>query len=84
MIWYLNPDYTILRLTDRMEVVYNGHVIAHVEYTEQAAIRDIWVATEHRQQGIARHLIRLVEQETGCMPTAMPPVSDLGRLLFPL
>lgn len=83
MIWYLHPDYKILHLTDRMEVVYNERVIAHVEYTEHAAIRDIWVAIDHRQKGIARHLIGLVERETGCMPTAMPPVSDLGRFLFP-
>lgn len=83
MIWYLDPDYTVRRLTDHIQVVYNEHVIAHVEFTDEAKIRDIWVDAGFRRRGIARHLIHLVEKETGCMPTAMPPVSQLGRFLFP-
>lgn len=83
MIWYLDPDYIIQRLTDRMEVMYNQQVIACVEYTDLACVRDIWVDPNFRQRGIARHLVHLVERETGCMPTAMPPVTDLGRMLFP-
>lgn len=82
MIWYLEPEYHIQYLTDRIQVQYNSCMIAFVDYTEDAKIRNIWVAQPFRQRGVARHILHLVERQTGIMPTPMPPVSDLGRYLF--
>lgn len=82
MIWYLAPEYGTRYSEDAITIVHGNKAIAQVVFTDDACIRDIWVQESYRRQGLARHLIRLVERETGVMATPMPPVSDLGRFLF--
>ena len=82
MICYLDPNYVVEHVTDRIQVLYYHKIVAHVEFTDQACIRDIWVEPKFRQRGIGRHLIQLVERTTGVIPTPMPPVSKLGQKLF--
>lgn len=82
MIWYLSPEFCLIHLTDRIEVMYNERMIAFVEFTDDAKIRAISVDTQYRRRGIATYLIDLVERRTGIIPTPIPPVSELGRLLL--
>lgn len=82
MIWYKRPEYRFQQLTDSILVLYNDIMIASVTYDQQAQIRDIFVAPEHRRQGLGSYLLLLVERRLGRQAWPMPPVSDLGRLLF--
>ena len=83
MIWYRHPEFQFQYLTDSIVVQYNNSMVARIEYTDQAQIRDIFVQPEYRRQGIARYLITLMERRTGHIATPMLPVSKLGRFLFP-
>lgn len=82
MTWYLDPSYQIDYLTDSIQVRYNKDIVAWIEFTKSAQIRNIFVAKEHRQKGIGHKLVSLVEQRTGVIARPMPPVSELGRRLF--
>lgn len=82
MIWYKHPEFEFRQLTDRILVQYNDTMIACVTYDQQAQIRDIFVAPEYRRQGLGSYLLLLVERQLGRQAWPMPPVSDLGRLLF--
>ena len=82
MIWYRHPELKFRYLTDSIIVEYNNDTVAYIVYTQQSKVRDIFVSPDFRRQGLARYLLGLVERRTGRVPTAMPPISELGQFLF--
>ena len=82
MSLWLRPEFETLYLTGSIVLRYNKQQIALVEYNSRAMITNIFVAPDYRRRGLATHLISLVERRTGLAVIPMPPVTELGQLLF--
>ena len=82
MSLWLRPNFETQCLADSIVFKYNKQDIAQIEYNSRAMITSIYVEPDYRRQGLAKHLVALVERRTGLMATAMPPVTELGKFLF--
>lgn len=82
MSLWLSPDCQTQYLTGSIILKYKQKIIAWVEYNNRAMITSVYVEPDYRRQGLAKYLVALVERRTGLIATAMPPVTELGRLLF--
>ena len=56
--------------------------IGFVRYNEIAQVEYIFVNPMFRRQGLAKRLLRIVEEKTKIKPTPQDPISPLGEKLF--
>jgi len=56
--------------------------LGFVRYNAEAEVEYIFVNPMFRRQGLAKRLLRIVEEKTKIKPTPQDPISSLGEKLF--
>ena len=77
-----NIDYDI-DLTDGVITFKNSNTtLGFVRYNERAEVEYIFVNPIFRRNGLAKKLLKIVEEKTKIKPTPQDPISPLGEKLF--
>ncbi len=77
-----NIDYDI-DLTDGVITFKNSNTtLGFVRYNESAEVEYIFVNPMFRRNGLAKKLLKIVEEKTKIKPTPRDPISPLGEKLF--
>ena len=77
-----NIDYDI-DLTDGVITFKNSNTtLGFVRYNERAEVEYIFVNPMFRRNGLAKKLLKIVEEKTKMKPTPQDPISPLGEKLF--
>ena len=77
-----NIDYDI-DLTDGVITFKNSNTtLGFVRYNERAEVEYIFVNPMFRRNGLAKKLLKIVEEKTKIKPTPRDPISPLGEKLF--
>ena len=77
-----NIDYDI-DLTDGVITFKNSNTtLGFVRYNERAEVEYIFVNPMFRRNGLAKKLLKIVEEKTKIKPTPHDPISPLGEKLF--
>ena len=77
-----NIDYNI-DLTDGVITFKNSNTtLGFVRYNERAEVEYIFVNPIFRRNGLAKKLLKIVEEKTKIKPTPQDPISPLGEKLF--
>ena len=77
-----NIDYNI-DLTDGVITFKNSNTtLGFVRYNERAEVEYIFVNPMFRRNGLAKKLLKIVEEKTKIKPTPQDPISPLGEKLF--
>ena len=77
-----NKNYDI-NLSDGVITFKNiNTTLGFVRYNAEAEVEYIFVNTMFRRQGLAKKLLRIVEEKTKIKPTPQDPLSPLGEKLF--
>ena len=77
-----NTDYDI-DLNDGVIIFKNMNTtLGFVRYNAEAEVEYIFVNPMFRRQGLAKKLLRIVEEKTKIKPTPQDPISPLGEKLF--
>ena len=77
-----NIDYDI-DLTDGVITFKNSNTtLGFVRYNESAEVEYIFVNPMFRRNGLAKKLLKIVEEKTKIKPTPQDPISPLGEKLF--
>ena len=77
-----NIDYDI-DLTDGVITFKNSNTtLGFVRYNERAEVEYIFVNPMFRRNGLAKKLLKIVEEKTKIKPTPQDPISPLGEKLF--
>ena len=77
-----NINYDI-DLTDGVITFKNSNTtLGFVRYNESAEVEYIFVNTMFRRNGLAKKLLKIVEEKTKIKPTPRDPISPLGEKLF--
>ena len=77
-----NIDYDI-DLTDGVITFKNSNTtLGFVRYNERAEVEYIFVNPIFRRNGLAKKLLKIVEEKTKIKPTPQDPISTLGEKLF--
>ena len=75
-------DYDI-DLTDGVITFKNSNTtLGFVRYNEVAEVEYIFVNPMFRRNGLAKKLLKIVEEKTKIKPTPQDPISPLGEKLF--
>ena len=79
-----NINYDI-DLTDGVITFKNSNTtLGFVRYNERAEVEYIFVNPMFRRNGLAKKLLKIVEEKTKIKPTPQDPISPLGKKLFDL
>ena len=77
-----NIDYDI-DLTDGVITFKNSNTtLGFVRYNERAEVEYIFVNPIFRRNGLAKKLLKMVEEKTKIKPIPQDPISPLGEKLF--
>ena len=77
-----NIDYDI-SLSDGIITFKNiNTTLAFVRYNEEAEVEYIFVNPLFRRNGLAKKLLKMVEEKTKIKPKPQDPISPLGEKLF--
>ena len=77
-----NINYDI-DLTDGVITFKNSNTtLGFVRYNESAEVEYIFVNPMFRRNGLAKKLLKIVEEKTKIKPTPRDPISPLGEKLF--
>jgi GNAT superfamily N-acetyltransferase len=77
-----NIDYDI-DTTDGVITFKNSNTtLGFVRYNERAEVEYIFVNPIFRRNGLAKKLLKIVEEKTKIKPTPQDPISPLGEKLF--
>ena len=77
-----NINYDI-DLTDGVITFKNSNTtLGFVRYNERAEVEYIFVNPIFRRNGLAKKLLKIVEEKTKIKPTPQDPISPLGEKLF--
>ena len=77
-----NINYDI-DLTDGVITFKNSNTtLGFVRYNERAEVEYIFVNPMFRRNGLAKKLLKIVEEKTKIKPTPRDPISPLGEKLF--
>jgi GNAT superfamily N-acetyltransferase len=77
-----NIDYNI-DSTDGVITFKNSNTtLGFVRYNERAEVEYIFVNPIFRRNGLAKKLLKIVEEKTKIKPTPQDPISPLGEKLF--
>ena len=77
-----NINYDI-DLTDGVITFKNSNTtLGFVRYNERAEVAYIFVNPMFRRNGLAKKLLKIVEEKTKIKPTPQDPISPLGEKLF--
>ena len=77
-----NINYDI-DLTDGVITFKNSNTtLGFVRYNERAEVEYIFVNPMFRRNGLAKKLLKIVEEKTKIRPTPQDPISPLGEKLF--
>ena len=77
-----NINYDI-DLTDGVITFKNSNTtLGFVRYNESAEVEYIFVNPMFRRNGLAKKLLKIVEEKTKIKPTPQDPISPLGEKLF--
>jgi GNAT superfamily N-acetyltransferase len=77
-----NIDYDI-DTTDGVITFKNSNTtLGFVRYNERAEVEYIFVNPMFRRNGLAKKLLKIVEEKTKIKPTPQDPISPLGEKLF--
>jgi len=77
-----NIDYDI-DLTDGVITFKNSNTtLGFVRYNERAEVEYIFVNPMFRRNGLAKKLLKIVEEKTKIKPIPQDPISPLGEKLF--
>ena len=77
-----NIDYNI-DSTDGVITFKNSNTtLGFVRYNERAEVEYIFVNPMFRRNGLAKKLLKIVEEKTKIKPTPQDPISTLGEKLF--
>ena len=77
-----NINYDI-DLTDGVITFKNSNTtLGFVRYNERAEVEYIFVNPMFRRNGLAKKLLKIVEEKTKMKPTPQDPISPLGEKLF--
>ena len=77
-----NIDYDI-NSTDGVITFKNSNTtLGFVRYNERAEVEYIFVNPIFRRNGLAKKLLKIVEEKTKIKPTPQDPISPLGEKLF--
>ena len=77
-----NINYDI-DLTDGVITFKNSNTtLGFVRYNERAEVEYIFVNPIFRRNGLAKKLLKIVEEKTKIKPTPRDPISPLGEKLF--
>ena len=77
-----NIDYNI-DSTDGVITFKNSNTtLGFVRYNESAEVEYIFVNPMFRRNGLAKKLLKIVEEKTKIKPTPQDPISPLGEKLF--
>ena len=77
-----NINYDI-DLTDGVITFKNSNTtLGFVRYNERAEVEYIFVNPMFRRNGLAKKLLKIVEEKTKIKPTPQDPISPLGEKLF--
>ena len=77
-----NIDYNI-DSTDGVITFKNSNTtLGFVRYNERAEVEYIFVNPMFRRNGLAKKLLKIVEEKTKIKPTPQDPISPLGEKLF--
>ena len=77
-----NLNYDI-DLTDGVITFKNTNTtLGFVRYNEKAEVEYIFVNPLFRRNGLAKKLLKIVEEKTKIKPTPQEPISPLGEKLF--
>ena len=77
-----NINYDI-DLTDGVITFKNSNTtLGFIRYNESAEVEYIFVNPMFRRNGIAKKLLKIVEEKTKIKPTPQDPISPLGEKLF--
>ena len=77
-----NIDYNI-DSTDGVITFKNSNTtLGFVRYNERAEVEYIFVNPMFRRNGLAKKLLKIVEEKTKIKPTPQDPISPLGQKLF--
>ena len=77
-----NINYDI-DLTDGVITFKNSNTtLGFVRYNERAEVEYIFVNPMFRRNGIAKKLLKMVEEKTKIKPIPQDPISPLGEKLF--
>jgi GNAT superfamily N-acetyltransferase len=70
-------------LTDGVITFKNSNTtLGFVRYNERAEVEYIFVNPMFRRNGLAKKLLKIVEEKTKIRPTPQDPISPLGEKLF--
>jgi GNAT superfamily N-acetyltransferase len=70
-------------LTDGVITFKNSNTtLGFVRYNERAEVEYIFVNPMFRRNGLAKKLLKIVEEKTKIKPTPQDPISPLGEKLF--
>lgn len=73
--WKVSHTPGIITLTDA------NTTLGYCRYDDNGEVEYLFVNAAFRRRGIARALLRLVEETVGCTLRFQPPLSPLGRAL---
>ena len=77
-----NIDYNI-DSTDGVITFKNSNTtLGFIRYNESAEVEYIFVNPMFRRNGLAKKLLKIVEEKTKIKPTPQDPISTLGEKLF--
>ena len=77
-----NIDYDI-SLSDGIITFKNiNTTLAFIRYSEEAEVEYIFVNPMFRRKGLAKKLLKIVEEKTKIKPQPQDPISPLGEKLF--
>ena len=77
-----NINYDI-DLTDGVITFKNSNTtLGFVRYNERGEVEYIFVNPMFRRNGLAKKLLKIVEEKTKIKPTPQDPISPLGEKLF--
>ena len=77
-----NINYDI-DITDGVITFKNSNTtLGFIRYNESAEVEYIFVNPMFRRNGLAKKLLKIVEEKTKIKPTPQDPISPLGEKLF--
>ena len=77
-----NTDYDI-SFTDGVIIFKNiNTTLGFVRYNNEASVEYIFVNPIFRRKGLAKKLLKIVEEKTQTKPKPQDPISPLGEKLF--
>ena len=75
-------DYNIASTDGVITFKNSNTTLGFVRYNERAEVEYIFVNPIFRRNGLAKKLLKIVEEKTKIKPTPQDPISPLGEKLF--